>query len=147
MDGRGETPIFHVMIWNHTIETTILIRGCWGYQDKVIINDSLYSIVIYPRGSSLELSFINRTFHVVYFRLPVVFLSSTSKKTIIKTNFGSKQICESKKNGFRNKLGNLTRVSMEVSKLVYNLFRGLTTYLYRGYNPFTKYHGHPSREH
>ena len=31
-----------------------------------------------------------------------------------------------------------------VSKLVYNLFRGLTTYLYRGYNPFTKYHGHPS---
>ena len=22
---------------------------------------------------------------------------------------------------------------------------GLTTYLYRGYNPFTKYHGHPSR--
>ena len=21
---------------------------------------------------------------------------------------------------------------------------GLTTYLYRGYNPFTKYHGHPS---
>ena len=33
-----------------------------------------------------------------------------------------------------------------VSKLVYNLFRGLTTYLYRGYNPFTKYHGHPSTE-
>ena len=33
---------------------------------------------------------------------------------------------------------------MEVSKLVYNLFAGLTTYLYRGYNPFTKYHGHPS---
>ena len=31
-----------------------------------------------------------------------------------------------------------------VSKLVYNLFRGLTTYIYRGYNPFTKYHGHPS---
>ena len=24
-----------------------------------------------------------------------------------------------------------------VSKLVYNLFTGLTTYLYRGYNPFT----------
>ena len=21
---------------------------------------------------------------------------------------------------------------------------GLTTYIYRGYNPFTKYHGHPS---
>ena len=42
------------------------------------------------------------------------------------------------------------RVSMEVivtsdSKLVYNLFSGLTTYLYRGYNPLTKYHGHPSR--
>ena len=31
-----------------------------------------------------------------------------------------------------------------VSKLVHNLFTGLTTYLYRGYNPFTKYHGHPS---
>ena len=28
--------------------------------------------------------------------------------------------------------------------LVYNLFMGLTTYLYRGYNPFTKYHGHPN---
>ena len=26
----------------------------------------------------------------------------------------------------------------------YNLFRGLTTYLYWGYNPATKYHGHPS---
>ena len=43
-----------------------------------------------------------------------------------------------------------TRVSKEVSnylvsKLVYNLLRGLTTYLYRGYNPLTKYHGHPSR--
>ena len=31
-----------------------------------------------------------------------------------------------------------------VSKLGYNLLTGLTTYLYRGYNPFTKYHGHPS---
>ena len=31
-----------------------------------------------------------------------------------------------------------------VSKLVYNLFRVLTTYLYRCYNPFTEYHGHPS---
>ena len=31
-----------------------------------------------------------------------------------------------------------------VSKLGYNLFRGLTTYLYWGYNPVTKYHGHPS---
>ena len=29
-----------------------------------------------------------------------------------------------------------------VSKLVYNLLKGLTTYLYRGYNPVTKYHGH-----
>ena len=32
-----------------------------------------------------------------------------------------------------------------VSKLVYNLLKGLTTYLYRGYNPVTKYHGHPSK--
>ncbi len=31
-----------------------------------------------------------------------------------------------------------------VRKLVYNLLMGLTTYLYRDYNPFTKYHGHPS---
>ena len=31
-----------------------------------------------------------------------------------------------------------------VSKLVYNLLVGLITYLYRGYNPVTKYHGHPS---
>ena len=31
-----------------------------------------------------------------------------------------------------------------VSKLGYNLPTGLTIYLYRGYNPFTKYHGHPS---
>ena len=31
-----------------------------------------------------------------------------------------------------------------VSKLVYNLFMGLITYLYRGYNPVIKYHGHPS---
>ena len=43
-----------------------------------------------------------------------------------------------------------TRVSMQVietivSKLGYNLFTGLTTYLYRDYNPFTKYNGHPSR--
>ena len=45
-----------------------------------------------------------------------------------------------------------TRVSIEVSnydydyiisKLVYDLFLGLTTYLYGRYNPFTKYHGHP----
>ena len=36
---------------------------------------------------------------------------------------------------------------MEVSKLVYNPFRGLIAYLYSGYNPFTKYHGHPSRYH
>ena len=26
---------------------------------------------------------------------------------------------------------------------IYNLFRGLTTSLYTGYNPVTKYHGHP----
>ena len=32
-----------------------------------------------------------------------------------------------------------------LSKLVYNLLRGLTTYLYRGYNPVAKYHGHPSK--
>ena len=34
------------------------------------------------------------------------------------------------------------------TRLGYNLFTGLTTYLYRGYsyNPFTKYHGHPSTE-
>ena len=43
-----------------------------------------------------------------------------------------------------------TWMSMEVivtivSKLVYNLLKGLITYLYRGYNPVTKYHGHPSR--
>ena len=30
-----------------------------------------------------------------------------------------------------------------VGKLVYNLLKGLTTYLYRDYNPVTKYHGHP----
>ena len=40
-----------------------------------------------------------------------------------------------------------TRVSWKlvniVSKLVYNHLRGLTTHLYRAYNPFTKYHGHP----
>ena len=34
-----------------------------------------------------------------------------------------------------------------VSKLVYNLLKGLITYLYRGYNPVSKYHGHPSRIH
>jgi len=32
-----------------------------------------------------------------------------------------------------------------VSKLVYNLLMGLITYLWRGYNPVTKYHGHPSK--
>ena len=32
-----------------------------------------------------------------------------------------------------------------VSKLAYNLLKGLITYLYRGYNPVTKYNGHPSR--
>ena len=37
-------------------------------------------------------------------------------------------------------------VSEWFSKLVYNLFRGLTTYLYRGYNPVAKYHGHPGME-
>ena len=31
-----------------------------------------------------------------------------------------------------------------VSKLVYNLLMGLIIYLYRGCNPVTKYHGHPS---
>ena len=31
-----------------------------------------------------------------------------------------------------------------VSMLGYNLFRGLTSYLYWGYNLVTKYHGHPS---
>ena len=47
-----------------------------------------------------------------------------------------------------------TWMSMEVivtivSKLAYNLLKGLTIYLYRGYNiynPVTKYHGHPSRD-
>ena len=33
-----------------------------------------------------------------------------------------------------------------LSKLGCNLLRGLTTYLYRGYNLFTKYHGHPSTQ-
>ena len=37
---------------------------------------------------------------------------------------------------------------MEVSNYLvswfYNQFMGVTTYLYGGYNPFTKYHGHPS---
>ena len=39
---------------------------------------------------------------------------------------------------------------MEVSNylvswfITYNQFMGLTTYLYRGYNPVTKFHGHPS---
>ena len=45
-----------------------------------------------------------------------------------------------------------TRVSVEVIVTiyliswfmnVYNLFMGLTTYFYRGYNPVTEYHGHP----
>ena len=47
--------------------------------------------------------------------------------------------------------GNYYWMSMEVSNLVtivsnwvYNLLKGLITYLYRGYNPVTKYHGHPS---
>ena len=31
-----------------------------------------------------------------------------------------------------------------VSKLAYKLLKGLITYLYWGYNPVTKYHGHPS---
>ena len=31
-----------------------------------------------------------------------------------------------------------------LGKLVYNLLEGLITYLYRGYNPLAKYHGHPS---
>ena len=31
-----------------------------------------------------------------------------------------------------------------VSKLVYNLFMGRIQPSYRGYNPVTKYHGHPS---
>ena len=31
-----------------------------------------------------------------------------------------------------------------VTKLVYNLVKGLITYLYSGYNPVTKYNGHPS---
>ena len=46
---------------------------------------------------------------------------------------------------------NPTRVSIEVSNYWWlvswfiTYFAGLTTYLYnRGYNPFTKYHGHPS---
>ena len=42
--------------------------------------------------------------------------------------------CPAGSDGFKN-----------VSKLVYNnLSRGLATYLYWGYNPFTKYHGHSS---
>ena len=38
-------------------------------------------------------------------------------------------------------------IVMNVSKLVYNLLPGITTYIliYKGYNPFTKYHGHPRR--
>ena len=39
-------------------------------------------------------------------------------------------------------------MSMELSNYfvtwVVNLIRGLTTYVYRGYNLFTKFHGHPS---
>jgi len=30
-----------------------------------------------------------------------------------------------------------------VSKFGFNLLKGLITYSYRGYNPVTKYHGHP----
>ena len=39
-----------------------------------------------------------------------------------------------------------TRVSMEVSKqlVVYNLSSKLTSYIHMAYNPFTKYHEHPS---
>ena len=36
------------------------------------------------------------------------------------------------------------KVTKNCQKLVYNLFAGLTTYLYRGYNPFTKYDWNPS---
>ena len=36
--------------------------------------------------------------------------------------------------------------SDRTSKLVYNLFKGLANLLYRIiYDPFTRYHGHPSR--
>ena len=50
----------------------------------------------------------------------------------------------------KNQLNVGTGMSMEVivtivSKLVHNLLTGLTTYLYRGYDLFTKYHGHPSK--
>ena len=38
--GNGETPIFHVKIWNHPIETTILIRGWLGFQDDMKCADS-----------------------------------------------------------------------------------------------------------
>ena len=31
-----------------------------------------------------------------------------------------------------------------IGVITYNLLKGLITYLYRGYNPVTKYHGHPS---
>ena len=35
-------------------------------------------------------------------------------------------------------------VTIDSNKLVYNLLSGHITYLYRGYNPVTKTHGHPS---
>ena len=54
---------------------------------------------------------------------------------------------------FTGDLAASTRVSMEVNVTIVSwfitslgIFRGFTTYLYRGYNPFTEYHGHPSRE-
>ena len=37
-------------------------------------------------------------------------------------------------------------VSFDVISMDFHLLKGLITYLYRGYNPVTKYHGHPSRD-
>ena len=71
---------------------------------------------------------------------------TTSNQPRICQNMGENQ------NILRQKMMSLTKAILGcpwnlvtlVSKLGYNLFRGLTTYLYWGYNPVTKYHGHPS---
>ena len=47
---------------------------------------------------------------------------------------------------FRGVLGCPWNLVTILSKLGCNLLRGLTTYLYRGYNLFIKFHGHPSRD-
>ena len=119
---------------------------------------SVYYIFIYMYITNM--CFLKKYIPICIFLLPICMLVITTGAHFLfpEPNWGS-LLCLSPSwtsRGLGLGLGSsdfqsqgATWMSMEVSnyivsKLVYSLLKGLITYLYRGYNPVTKYNGHPS---